>query len=140
MSQKTFPFKYEEGKRDRGITSLGGLPLYMGLAYATGLYKSVRKHIEIREDGQSWTDSQVIMSLILLNLAGGDCVEDLNILEGDEGFCRVLRRIELHDLSRKERRKIERRWRKEKRRCVTDENLVLMVATNPSSFSTISAS
>lgn len=118
MSQKTLPFKYEEGKRDRGITSLGGLPLYMGLAYATGLYESIRKHIQIRGDSQGWIDSQVIMSLILLNLAGGDSVEDLNILEGDEGFCRVLRRIELHDLGRKERREMERRWRKEKRRFV----------------------
>jgi len=71
MSQKTIPFKYEEGKRDRGITSLGGLPLYMGLAYATGLYESIREHIQIRGDSQGWIDSQVIMSLILLNLAGG---------------------------------------------------------------------
>ena len=29
------------------------------------------------------------MSLVLLNLAGGDCVEDLRVLEGDEGFARV---------------------------------------------------
>ena len=106
MSQNTIPFKYEESKRDRGITSLGGLPLYLVLGYAAGLYESVRKHIQIRGDSQGWIDSQVIMSLILLNLAGGDCVEDLNILEGDEGFCRVLRRIELHDLGRKERREM----------------------------------
>jgi len=77
----------------------------MGLACATGLYESVRKHIQIREDSQGWTDSQVIMSLILLNLSGGDCVEDLSVLEADEGSCRVLRRVELHDFSREERRK-----------------------------------
>ena len=118
MSQKTFPFKYEENRRDRGITSLGGLPLYLGLANVIGLSESVKEHIRIRENNQGWTDSQVIMSLIMLNLAGGDCVEDLSILEADEGFSRVLRRVELHDLSRKERRKRERRWRKEKRRTV----------------------
>jgi hypothetical protein len=28
------------------------------------------------------------MSLVLLNLAGGDCVDDLKVLEGDEGFAR----------------------------------------------------
>jgi len=118
MLQKTFPFKYEENRRDRGITSLGGLPLYLGLANVIGLSESVKEHIRIRENNQGWTDSQVIMSLIMLNLAGGDCVEDLSILEADEGFSRVLRRVELHDLSRKERRKRERRWRKEKRRTV----------------------
>jgi len=56
------------------------------------------------------------MSLILLNLAEGDCVEDLEILEADEGFSRILSRVELCDLSRQERQKQERRWRKEKRR------------------------
>lgn len=118
MSQETLAFKYEEDRKDRGVTALGGLPLYLDLAHAVGLTKSVRKHIRVRGDTQGWTDTQVIMSLILLNLAGGDCVEDLSILEADEGFCRVLRRVELCDLSRQERRAEERRWRKEKRRTV----------------------
>lgn len=118
MSQKTLPFKYEGAKKEMGITSLGGLALYSGLAHIMGLSKSVSDHIRVKEDTQGWTDSQVIMSLILLNLAGGDCVEDLNILEADEGFCRILRRVELHGLSRRERREQERRWRKEKRRTV----------------------
>jgi hypothetical protein len=118
MSQKTLPFKFEEGKKERGITSLGGLALYAGLAYIIGLSKSVRDHIRVRQHTQGWTDSQVIMSLVLLNLAGGDCVEDLNVLEADEGFCRILRRVELHGLSRRERREQERRWRKAKRRTV----------------------
>jgi hypothetical protein len=118
MSQKTLPFKYEEDKGESGITSLGGMALYIGLAQIMGLTKSVRSHIRVRQDTQGWADSQVIMSLIMLNLAGGDCVEDLNILEADEGFCRILRRVELHDLNRRERREQERRWRKEKRRTV----------------------
>jgi len=118
MSQKTLPFKYEADKKESGITSLGGLALYSGLAHIVGLSKSVRDHIRVREGTQGWTDSQVIMSLILLNLSGGDCIDDLNILEADEGFCRILRRVELHGLSRRERREQERRWRKEKRRTV----------------------
>ena len=118
MSQKTLPFKFEENKKERGITSLGGLALYSGLAHIMGLSKSVMDHIRVRECTQGWTDSQVIMSLILLNLSGGDCIDDLNILEADEGFYRILRRVELHGLSRRERREQERRWRKEKRRTV----------------------
>ena len=96
MSQKTLPFKFEENKKERGITSLGGgVALYSGLAHIMGLSKSVMDHIRVRECTQGWTDSQVIMSLILLNLSGGDCIDDLNILEADEGFCRILRRVEL---------------------------------------------
>ena len=39
-------------------------------------------------------------------------------MEGDEGFGRVLWRVELNGLSRRERREQERRWRKERRRAV----------------------
>ncbi len=39
-------------------------------------------------------------------------------LEADEGFCRILHRIELKGLPRKDRRETESRWRKEKHRSV----------------------
>jgi hypothetical protein len=58
------------------------------------------------------------MSLVLLNVAGGDCVDDLRILEKDDGFTQVLRRAEMHGLRRKERREQEWRWRKERKRAV----------------------
>ena len=67
---------------------------------------------------QGWTDEQMILSLILLNLAGGDCVDDLKILEKDEGFSKVLDRVETKGWSRQERRARERRWRKEQHRSV----------------------
>ena len=39
---------------------------------------------------RGWTDAQMVLSLMLLNVAGGDCVEDLNTVEKDEGFCKIL--------------------------------------------------
>jgi hypothetical protein len=71
MSQTTLPFKFQEDKKEMGLTSLGGLALYSGLAHIMGLSKSIISHIRVREDTQGWTDSQVILSLILLNIAGG---------------------------------------------------------------------
>jgi hypothetical protein len=56
------------------------------------------------------------MALILLNLAGGDCVADLERLETDEGLCQVMRKVEHYGLPRAERRALERRWRKERER------------------------
>jgi len=124
MAQGVLPFKYEEEKRDAGMTALAGLPVYLDLAYRSGLLEAIRRHVQVREGSQGWTDEQVVFSLILLNLAGGDCVEDLRKLEGDEGFCRVLRRVELKGLKRKERRAIERRWRKERCRSVPSPSAV----------------
>jgi hypothetical protein len=58
----------------------------------------------------------MIMALVLLNLAGGTCVEDIRVLEGDDGFCRVLREVEFAGLTRSERRALARRWRKDRTR------------------------
>ena len=33
-----------------------------------------------RVNSQGWTDTQVVLSLILLNLAGGTSVDDLKVL------------------------------------------------------------
>ena len=118
MTQGILPFKYEEEKTQTGMTALAGLPVYLDLAKVIGLSKSIEKHLKIREKTQGWTDSQMVLSLVLLNLAGGECVDDLKILEADEGFCEILRKSEMHGLKRKVRRVLGRRWRKEKKRSV----------------------
>ena len=118
MTQGVLSFQYEEEKNDTGMTSLAGLPTYLDLSWAIGLWKSIEQNLQGRKNSQGWSDAQMVMSFILLNLAGGDCVSDLEVLDKDEGFGRVLRRIENHGLSRQERRKKERRWRKEKKRSV----------------------
>jgi len=118
MSQGVLPFKYELEEGQSGMTGLGGLPVYMDMIHRAGLVESITSHIGLRTDSQGWTDSQVVLSLLMLNLAGGEHVDDLRILHADEGFCRLLQRVEQHGVRRKERRELERRWRKEKRRSV----------------------
>ena len=116
MAQGILPFKYEEEKRDTGVTGLAGLPVYLDLASVMGINESIERHLHIKQ--QSWTDRQTLLSLILTNLAGGDCVDDLRKLQGDSGFCKVLRRIEQKGMKRRERRELDRRWRKEQSRAV----------------------
>lgn len=118
MAQGALPFKYEEQRQCGGMTALAGLPVYLDLAHVMGLSGSVEKHLSVRADGRGWTDAQVVTSLVLLNLAGGECVDDLDVLEADEGFCRVLRRTYMQGLSRQARRASERRWVKEGQRSV----------------------
>jgi len=62
--------------------------------------------------------TQFVLPGILLNLAGGNCVDDLNVLNADKVFFSILNSVENHKLPRKERRELERRWRKEKIRFV----------------------
>jgi len=122
ISQGVFPYKYEKEKTTSGMTALAGLPVYLDLASVLNLGESIAVHLHAKVQG--WTDAQIVLSLILLNLAGGESVDDLRILEADDGFCRILRRIELKDLPRKERRETEKRWRREKHRSVPSPSAV----------------
>ena len=116
MSQGVLGFKYEEEKRDTGMTGLAGLPVYLDLMHAMGLPELIGRHLQVKQRG--WTDAQMVLSLILLNIAGGDCVEDLGKVQKDDGFCRILRRVAQQGMKRLERREMERRWRKESWRSV----------------------
>jgi hypothetical protein len=124
MTQGVLPFQYEVSAAACGMTALAGLPAYLDLAAVSGLTGAMRRHLKISGKRQGWTDEQVVMSLVLLNLAGGGCIDDLRMLEGDEGFARVLRRVEAHGRPRKERRALERRWRRERRRTVPSPSAV----------------
>ena len=73
------------------MTGLAGLPVYLDLMKAMDLPELIGKHLQVRQRG--WTDAQMVLSLMLLNIAGGDCVEPLRTVEKDEGFCRILRRV-----------------------------------------------
>jgi hypothetical protein len=124
-AQGILPFRYECEPTASGMTALAGLPPYLELAVVSGLTNSIRHHLQVCSgQKQGWTDIQIVMSLLLLNIAGGDCVDDLRILEKDDGFTRVLLRVEMHGLRRKERREQERRWRKERKRAVPSPSAV----------------
>jgi len=111
MAQGVLPFQYEEAKVDAGSTSHAGLPVYLDLFEAFGLRESLDRHVGARGD-QGFSDSQMGLSFILLNLVGGDCIGDLDVLEKDAGFCRVLRKCEVRGLSKKRRRALARRFRR----------------------------
>ncbi len=97
VTQGVLPFRYEYEPTGSAMTALAGLPPYLELAVVSGLTDSIRRHLQVCSgQKQGWTDAQIVMPLVLLNVAGGDCVDDLRILEADEGFAKVLRRVELH--------------------------------------------
>jgi hypothetical protein len=118
MTQGLFPFQYEVEKKPGGMTALAGLPPYLEFGYVMGLSRSIENRLRIRSGEQGWSDSDTVMSLILLNLADGQGISDLDVLEGDEGFCRVMRESVGFGKSRKERRDLNKRLRKEQRRAV----------------------
>ena len=65
----------------------------------------------------------MIISLMLLNLAGGESVSDLDLLEKDRGLCRMFQSSR-PGMRLSERTALEKRWRVERRRSVPSESAV----------------
>src|SRR5208283_3692642 len=78
---------------------------------------AIRQQVRVA-GAQGWLDIQMVLAVVFLNLAGGDCVEDLERLETDSGFAAILRAIERDLLSRAERRSLKARWRRTRERAV----------------------
>ena len=117
VAQGVLGFQYESDSSGTGLTSLAGLPLYLDLIHASGLAAAIRQQVHVA-GAQGWLDLQMVLAVIFLNLAGGDCVEDLERLETDSGFAAILSAIERDLLSRAERRSLRARWRRTRERTV----------------------
>ena len=115
MAQGVLPIQYEAEQRSAGVTAFGGLLVYLDLIKAIGLCDAIRKYVKV-SGKQGWLDLQMILGLIFLNLAGGDCIDDLDRLEHDSGFALILRDIERFVLTRKERQAMKARWRRARTR------------------------
>ncbi len=124
LSQGVLGFQYEAEPSAAGLTSLAGLPLYLELVKASGLAAAIRQHVHVAGE-QGWLDLQMVLAVLLLNLAGGDCAADLDRLEQDAGFAALLRAIERELLTRRERRSLRTRWRRERQRAVPSASSVL---------------
>ena len=110
MAQGLLRYQYEVDERDSGATALAGLPVALDLAVVSGLVAAIDERLGLRKRG--WPDRVVVLSLILLNLAGGDGVEDVGGLAGDAGLHRLLRHAFLHGLPRAERKRLRRQMRR----------------------------
>jgi len=110
-SDGMLPYEFVEEPTSSELTGRAGLLPYIDLACVLGLLKKVDENVGVC-GSQGWMDRHHILSLILLNVAGGDCVEDIGVLESDCGLCRVFRDAEKYDLSRAQRGELSKRFRK----------------------------
>lgn len=114
MAQNHLPFQYKEEKNNACLTGFAGLPLYVELAIQSGFVEYLQQTVHTKTQG--WTDAETILSLILLNLAGGEGISDIERLERDSGLRTLLLRMSTHGMKRQERRDHEKRWRRTKSR------------------------
>jgi hypothetical protein len=111
--QGKLAFAYGAERRGE-VTAFAGLPLYWELSVVSGLVAALQRLVRVRRAG--WDDVATVLALVLLNLAGGTHVEDIERLEQDAGLRRLMVGARLSCLPRRERRRRAREWEKAEKR------------------------
>ena len=108
MTQNLFSYQYQESSKS-AYTSLGGLPLFMEMAKISGLSHTIKCSLKLNTQG--WSDQEIIESIMQLNISGGDCVEDIDRLEADQGLNNLTDNLAYKGMTPTEKEEAEKRFR-----------------------------
>ena len=111
MSQGLLDFQYASADRGSDVTALAGFGIYLDLMRALDLGALVRRHLRVAGD-RGWLDVQMLVTVLALNLVGGDRVTDVERLSRDRGFAALLGSAEKGFLRRRELRALGSRFRR----------------------------
>ena len=89
-NQGILPYVVEVMNKPEGITAWAGLPSVLDAMRAFGLDEEIREQIRVRKRDRGYSESKKVEALVLLMAAGGECVDDIQMLKGDAGLCRLV--------------------------------------------------
>ncbi len=92
MSQGILPYRVEVAEGADAVTGRAGLPLVLETMRALGLDRAIAQHVTVRQRASGYTEAEKIEALVLLLAAGGDCLDDIAVLQADGGLGRLLGR------------------------------------------------
>ncbi len=92
MGQGLLPFRFDVAPRPMDLTARAGLPLVAETLLALGVDDLVRDGLRLRVRARGYTEFDKLQAIVLIQAAGGDCVEDVRVLARDAGLPRLLHR------------------------------------------------
>jgi hypothetical protein len=99
---RLLPFQLDPDPATDTLTAFGGLPLVAQTFRSLGLPQSVAQHLRLKQRQRGLDEATMVESVILLNAAGGDCLEDFRRLAEDPGLPTLLgHALPLPDAARK---------------------------------------
>jgi hypothetical protein len=93
ISQGLLPFYLIQDESKVLLTSFGGLPLVMETFRALGLPQAIKRHLPILQRRGKYREADYVESFVSVFAAGGDCVDDFEILRQDEGLKKLGLRV-----------------------------------------------
>jgi hypothetical protein len=122
VGQGILPFVFEAAAQPMDLTARAGLTLVSEAMLALGLEELVGTRLEVRRRRRGFTAFDKLHALVLVQAAGGECIEDARVLAGDAGFLRLINRpwpspdalheflLAFHDESQMRNRPSEGAW------------------------------
>jgi hypothetical protein len=72
------------------LTALGGIPLVVQAFRSLGLPQSIQEHVRVKQRQRGYDEATFVESFVILNAAGGECVEDFERLRQDPGLAEMI--------------------------------------------------
>src|SRR5208283_5886898 len=72
------------------LTALGGIPLLVQAFRSLGLPASVQRHVHVKERERGYDEATLVESFVVLNAAGGECLDDFTRLREDPGLAELI--------------------------------------------------
>lgn len=83
-------FEVDPQPLEETLTALGGIPLVVQAFRSLGLPDSVRQQVRVKERQRGYDEATFVESFVILNAAGGECLEDFERLRQDPGLAELL--------------------------------------------------
>ena len=85
-----FLFEMDAQPTEECLTALGGVPLFVRTARSLDVPGSVKRNLALKQRDRGFDEATYIESFLVLNAAGGDCLEDFGGLREDRGLAAML--------------------------------------------------
>jgi hypothetical protein len=92
MAQGILPFIFEAAPQPMDLTAHAGLTLVSETMLALGLDHLVGDCLQVRERSRGYGEFDKLHAVVLVQAAGGECVEDVRVLARDAGLLRLVER------------------------------------------------
>jgi Transposase DDE domain group 1 len=79
-------FAFDPKPAEEMLTALGGIPLVVQAFRSLGLPGSVKQHVVVKERQRGYDEATFVESFVVLNAAGGECLDDFERLRADPGL------------------------------------------------------
>jgi len=90
VTEQPLPFQLEPEPAPEVLTGYGGIPMVVQTLRSMRMPQSIQQHVRIKERQRGYDESTFVESFIVLNAAGGDCLEDFGRLREDSGLAELL--------------------------------------------------